>query len=59
VLLQGKPVLSRFNILAEAKVGTPLIKEFTISASDTLTIELHSQNGAEPLLNGITIFAKP
>ena len=59
VLLQGKPVLSHFNVLAEAKVGTPLTKEFTVSASDTLTIELRGQNGTEPLINGIILRAEP
>ena len=58
VLLQGKPVISHFDILAETKVGTPLTKEFTVSASDTLTIELRGQNGAEPLINGIILRAE-
>jgi len=60
VLLQGKPVLTGFDILAEAKAtATPLAREFTVSVSDQLVIELRGPTLPGPILNGMAIVAVP
>ena len=56
VLLQDKPVLTGFNVLAETKApGKALSKEFTVSASDQLTVELRGQAPPGPILNAVSI----
>ena len=52
VLIQGKIVLSSFDIVKEAgKPNTALTREFSgIDAEDSITIELQSGDNGEPLL---------
>ena len=60
VLLQSKPVLTGFEILTEAKgPGVPVNKEFTVTASDQLTIELAGPAAPGPLVNAVSIVAQP
>jgi hypothetical protein len=58
VRLQGETVLSGLNVLAETqRPNKALIKEFTVKANGTLTLELapHDNDVAEPLLSAIQI----
>ena len=58
VLLQGKPVLSGFDVLAEAgAVGRAVTKTFTVSAAEQLTVELRGPASPGPLINAIEIVA--
>ena len=52
VLIQGKKVLSSFDIVKEAgSTHTALVKEFSgITAENSITIELQSGDSGEPLL---------
>jgi hypothetical protein len=60
VLLQGKPVLTHFDILAETKsAGTALKKEFTVSVSEELRIELRGPTSPGPIINAVAIEAVP